>query len=577
VADFVPTVFQGLVRHLAAQPVELAALRLVIIGGEAMNAAAVGEFQALHPAVGVVNTYGPTEASIGSVWYRVPAGCPGPVPIGRPLPNVRAVILDRQGRLAPPGMVGELCLGGDCVGLGYLGDPDGTRARFIANPFPELRCDTLYRTGDAARLRPDGLLECLGRLDDQLKIRGLRIEPGEVEAALLRHPAVQQAVVTAVAGSGQLRAHLVFAPSVPQPGAGALRDFLLGLLPQFMVPSAFVAVPRLPAASSGKIDRRAVAALPGKVLKQAPPYAPPTTQAERALLALWRELLAVERIGIHDNFFFDLGGDSLQALLFVGRWEAWTGCRTGVSRLFAAPTIASFAASLAASGEAPGAGHDLLALQRAHVAGWKGARLSPQSLLFAATPSGCAHPLFWCCQGFHELAQMARHLGAQQPLVGMRSGHLVMEYTPANLDLLAGHYASEIVLAQPQGAIVLGGNCQGGLVARAVALHLQRAGREVALLILMEDSQFGPYDGRVALLYGSDSHLNPFRGGRDPGAILGQAYSRGYSVAFIPGSHGKFFRDENIPGLAAAMAACMEAAAPARPAALSGCFEGQGG
>lgn len=579
--DLVPAIFDALARRLAQTPQvhALASLRRILVGGEAMNAASVYAFKAQFPSIDVFNTYGPTETSIGVLYLKVPEAYTDPVPLGRPYPNIRVVILDERLRLTPIGTAGELCLGGDCVGRGYLGDPAATRAKFIANPYPELGCETLYRTGDLAKLRPDGNIEFLGRLDDQIKINGVRIEPGEVEAALLRHPAVQDALVArteAPGGDAQLAAYVVLAEGAPAPDAAQLQQVLRQRLPRHMTPSVFVKVERLPRNGAGKLDRRAARLLKGEALAQQRPWEGPRTPAESDLAQIWREILKVDQVGVHDHFFADLNGDSLKALLFVLRFEERFGRKTDVSRLFEAPTIAAFAAGLADRQDpsyapraaAGGLLEDLLSRQRLYLASWTEGRLSPDSFLFAPNPLGRSHPLFWCCQGFQELVQLASRLGPHQPVVGMRSGHLIMDYSDQNILALASHYAREIRAVQPEGEIRLGGNCQGGQIARGVAQQLRAAGREVALLVLMEETEFRPYDGRVALLFGRDSRLNPYNSGPDPDAVFRRAYGDGYEVAIIPGAHGLFFTDQNIPGLAAVIAEQLRRAAPHEPVSL---------
>jgi len=555
VLDFVPSVFKALVRHLRDHDGDFSTVRLAIVGGETMNPQDTNAFHALWPAVHLVNTYGPTETSIGVLWHRVTGPVDGPIPIGRPFDNIVAVIVDRHGALLPQGLAGELWIGGDCMGLGYLDDPVATAEKFVANPFPELRCATLYRTGDLARMRADGLIDYLGRLDDQLKILGHRVEPGEIEATLQAHPAVDAAVVTATPGGG-LTAHLVVREAAPVPGVAGLREWIAARLPRHMVPNGFVRVPHLPVRPGGKIDRAAMARLAGEPLREARVFASPEGPDEIAVAEAWRTLLECGPVGRHDNFFHDLGGDSLKALIFVMQWEERTGRRVEVSRLFEAPSVAAFARAAAA----PPDTRSLLDRQRAHLSSWRDGRVEPEGFLFARNASGTRPPLFWCCQGYEELDQLARHLDPAQPVNGMRSGHLIMDYTPEAIAELAEAYAEEIDRFQPTGAILLGGNCQGAIIAHGTAAALKRRGRRIGPLILMEESDFRFHDGPVALLYGADSDLNPFKRGTDPEPVFRRAYPGGFSVAFIPGSHGRFFTPENVPGLAAAIEAVMAGA-----------------
>lgn len=568
VTDFVPSVFQGVVRYVqdnVEAQAQAQSLRHLIIGGEVMNADAVYAFKALAPHVAIVNTYGPTETSIGVIFHETPAAYANPMPIGRPFANIRAVILDADQQLTPIGMVGELCLGGACMGLGYLGDAAATRAAFIANPFPELGCDTLYRTGDLARFRADGVIEYCGRIDHQLKLRGVRLEPEEVEAALMRHPAVDQAIVSlrdAGADAARLVAHLTIASGECEPNGASLRDFLRRELPSHLIPSAFFRVNAMPLAQGGKIDRRAAAKLHGEPLAHTVAFEAPRNALERQIQIIWGELCDKDSPSIHDNFFMDLGGDSLKALLFVVRFEQEAGQAIEVGQLYEAPTIAALAqrlsshppAAAGAAQERDVSRDEILGRQRSYVASWKGERVAAQSLLFAMNPQGKRPPLFWCFQGFEELNILSQRLGGEQPLIGMRSGHLIMDYADANIDVLANQYADEAAAIRPEGEFVLGGNCQGAIIAQRTAEKLRKAGRRVALLILMEASDFPAYPGKVALLFGRDSHLNPYNSHGDPDAVFAQRYPAGYVVDFIPGAHGQFFNAHNIDGLASVIA-----------------------
>lgn len=577
--DFVPSLFQLLVEHLRSDPgarPALGRLRRILIGGEAMRARVVYDFKAMFPHLPLTNCYGPTETSIGVIFHEVPPDYTDPMPIGRPLPRVRAVILDRHLNLVPIGVGGELCLGGECVGLGYLDDPESTARAFVANPFPELECSTLYRTGDRARIRDDGVIEHRGRIDNQVKIRGIRIEPEEIEAVLSRHPLVRQAAILARQDApGEKRLVAFVAPDRPDAPLDAfeLRSFLQRSLPAHLIPAKFIMVDSLPLNANGKVDRKAVGQTAGVVLRADTPYEAPRNDLERQIVSILREMLHLERVGIQDHFFFDLGGDSLQAILFAARLGERSGLPVEVRSVYEWPTPAGLALHLArahrvddgeraapaaATGAAPelaGAAslEQLLARQRPLVVAWKGAQLSADSFLFSLNPGGRRRGLFWCLQGYRELTQLATQLGPDQPVHGMRSGHLIMEYTDRNIDTLATHYAIEMAAVQPRGSFLVGGNCQGALIARAVALSLRRLGRSVALLFLMEESQFKEYDGRVALLFGRESHFNPYRTGADPEAVFRRSYPGGFTVDLIAGAHGRFFEAPNIESLAPAL------------------------
>ncbi len=561
VTDLVPAILAQAVRHLREHPeapAKLASLCQLLVGGEAMSAAPVGEFLSCCPHVRITNAYGPTETSIGVIFHEVTAEVSDPVPIGRPLPNVWAVILDENLQLMPPGWPGELCLGGLCVGAGYLGDAEATARAFVPNPFSELGCPTLYRTGDLARFRPDGVIEYLGRRDQQIKLRGIRIEPREIEAHLSRHPQVQEsAVMLRPDEAGQQRLAAFLVPGTPEntPDAAEVRRWLEEQLPVSMVPSIFFAIDAIPLTVSGKVDRPALARLEVSPLVSDRPYESPVDDLERGIVAMWEEVLKRERIGRHDHFF-ELGGDSLLAIRFVAAFAEESGRSLEVRVLFESPTPARLATHLRREqAERPSSGsgvlEDILTTQRALVANWEGRRSTPDSLIFTLNEAGGRRGLFWCFQGYREFAQMAAVLGSRQTLHGMRSGHLFLEYSETNVMALAGQYADEIQARQPAGALRLGGNCQGAVIAQATAELLTRRGRRIELLILMEEARFRPYAGRVALLFGRESKFNPYRENANPEDIFRQAYAGGFSVHLVDGGHGQFFEDPHLPTLGA--------------------------
>ncbi|MGK5520022.1 amino acid adenylation domain-containing protein [Micromonospora sp. URMC 107] len=332
-----------------------AALRLVCSAGEPLPVALCEQLRALLP-VEIWNTYGPTECAIdATAWrYRGDEGT-GTVPIGRPLPGCTVLVLDAGDRPVPVGVAGQLCLGGVGVARGYLGRPALTGEKFTPDPYAATPGRRLYRTGDLARWRDDGSLEYLGRLDDQVKLHGVRIEPGEVEAALRRHPSVDAAVATLYrppSGDAELVAYVV-----PAAGAridpGGLRDALADRLPAAMVPSTVISLDALPLTANGKLDRAALPTPDGPRPGADRRYLPPATDTERTIAGIWAELLGVERIGRDDNFF-TLGGHSMLAIRGVLRVRRALDVELTVGQLFTAPTVAELAALVDAA--RPGAG-----------------------------------------------------------------------------------------------------------------------------------------------------------------------------------------------------------------------------
>jgi amino acid adenylation domain-containing protein len=361
---FVPAMLQV---FLGEPEVERAtALRQVMASGEALPAALAERFFARFPRVGLHNLYGPTEAAVDVTYWPCAPGATV-VPIGRPVANTAIRLLDAELRPVPVGVAGELLIGGVQLARGYLGRPDLTAERFVPDPTAGAVGERLYRTGDLARHLPGGEVEYLGRIDHQVKIRGLRIELGEIEAALLSHPAVAEAVVLVreERGDRRLVAYLVGkeggAPQAPHaphsPDTAELRAFLAAQLPEHMVPAAFVLLDALPLTPNGKVDRGALGRiapeLPGGAAGEAD--AAPRGPLEEILAEIWSDLLAVERPG-RDASFFELGGHSLLATQLVSRLRQALDLELPLRRIFEAPTIARLAALIQGlAGEQAGA------------------------------------------------------------------------------------------------------------------------------------------------------------------------------------------------------------------------------
>jgi hypothetical protein len=293
--------------------------------------------------VPLVNGYGPSECADEAtrhVLTTAPGELDVTVPIGRPIDNVGVHILDRAGGLLPPGVPGELCIAGAGVGLGYLHDPERTAAAFVPDPYGDA-ADRMYRTGDRARMRPDGIVEFLGRLDFQVKIRGHRIELGEIESVLERHPGVRQAVVhpwQSPAGD-RLAAYIVPADPQSVPSSEDLRAHLAQMLPAYMIPEDVVVLAQLPLNANGKVNRRA---LPVPVNAALRDFIAPRTSMEIAVASVWSAVLNQPRVGVHDNFF-EIGGHSLLAAQAAGRLRAELDIEVGVRALFERQTLADLA------------------------------------------------------------------------------------------------------------------------------------------------------------------------------------------------------------------------------------------
>lgn len=470
VTDFSPSLLAMVVEMLdqaSAQNGNLDSLRQVLVGGESIHPPTAYRFKALLPKVNVTNAYGPTETSIGVIFHDLPDEPAEVVPIGKPLRNVHAVILDSHRNPVPQGVPGELYIGGRCVGAGYFGDTAATEKVFVANPFPELDGATLYKTGDLARHRPDGNIEFLGRVDHQLQIRGVRIEPREIEFHLESHPDIAQALAVGRSnniGGTALVAYLVPAAGAVAPDAIQLRAFLKDKLPDYMVPSAFVILEEFPLAASGKIDRKALPAPSGGGFGGTQDIVHPRDELEWLLEAIWERVLEVEPIGIDQNFF-DLGGHSLLVVRLLSEVEKLTGVRPGLADFFSNPTLEAQAAAIR---------NDDTRVRE------------PGLILLRPDHSG--RPIFWApsvgdIERSVESVQLAAALAEDRPIVAF-------DAAPEFKDIgrLARHCIGLMRSIQPHGPYAIAGYCQCGHVAFEIAQRLRQEGEEIELLAIISSS-----------------------------------------------------------------------------------------
>lgn len=406
------------------------------------------------------NLYGPTEAAVDVSYWPASAADPSrPVPIGHAVWNTRLLLLDEGRRPVPPGVVGNLYLGGVQLARGYLGRPDLTAERFIDDPFHP--GERLYLTGDLARRRPDGAVVFLGRADHQVKIRGLRIELGEIEAAIAATG--QTRAVAVIAREGRIVAYVV-------PGTGyapdALRAALAGRLPDYMVPAAIVELDALPVTANGKLDRKQL---------PAPSFrgqggAAPASETERRLAALYAELLGTEgTIGAEDDFFA-LGGDSLQAMKLMLRIRETWGRDPGLAALFETPDVASLARRI----DAGDAGED----------GSLGPVITLARGDTALPPLFVVHPAGGLCWGYRTLAAA---LVPARTVYGLQSPALDPDVAaPESIDALAADYARRMVETFPDGPYHVAGWSVGGIIAQAIAVELAAAGCAVGLVAMLD-------------------------------------------------------------------------------------------
>ncbi len=436
----------------------------VLAGGDVLSVAHVRRFRAAHPGCRLINGYGPTEGTTFSCTYEIgdDAALDPSVPIGRPIANTQIYVLDEALRPVPIGVAGELCIAGAGLARGYVNQPELTAARFVANPFAPGR--KLYRTGDLVRWLPDAELQFLGRLDRQVKLRGFRIEPGEIEAALHTHGAVRQAVVVSRGAAG-LSAYCVVASGTRATTAENLREFLRERLPAYMIPAAFAFLPALPLTAQGKIDVEALPPIDAPPLPADADVAP-RDELERRLAAIWAELLGREQIGIHADFFA-LGGNSLLAAELFAHIDKTLEHPLPLATIFEAPTVARLAEIIRAA-SAP----------------------RPWPTAIAVRRDG-AHPALFAVPGVGGnvvgFAALARHLGPEQPLIGLQARGLDGREAPlTRIEEIARQHIVQIQAIQPHGPYLLFGACIGGVIAFEIAQQLRRDGEEIGLLAVLD-------------------------------------------------------------------------------------------
>jgi amino acid adenylation domain-containing protein len=329
----------------------LPALRRAFFVGDVLMRGDVARLHRLAPGITVVNYYGSTETQ-RAVSHHVVDPAAGPdarpiVPLGRGIPDVQLLVRTGTGALAGIGELGEVWLRSPHVALGYLGDAELSAARFVASPWTGDAADLLYRTGDLGRYLPDGEVEPAGRADQQVKVRGFRIELGEVEAALARHPAVREAIVLARGEGDDKRLVAWLTSTGERPAARELREHLRGVLPDFMVPSAFTWLDALPLTPNGKVDRRALPDPAAPAAAAVP--TPPRTPTEEVIAEIWAEVLGIETVGVEDDFFL-LGGHSLRATQVLARIARVLEMEIPLRVFFETPTVAGLAAYVEAAG-----------------------------------------------------------------------------------------------------------------------------------------------------------------------------------------------------------------------------------
>jgi nonribosomal peptide synthetase DhbF len=506
----VPSLLEAVLSY-GADPAGFGSLRLVATGGEVLRPE-VAEEVSRSWGCQVVNQYGPTETTMMSALHQVRAeDLAGPLPIGKPLTNARIYVLDPFLNPAPAGVAGEVHIAGLGLGRGYLDRPALTAERFVANPFGAPG-ERMYRTGDLARWRRDGLLDFVGRVDDQVKVRGFRIELGEIAAALMRYPSVATAaaVVREDRPGDQRLVAYVCARGAARIEPAALRDHARAWLPDHMVPAAVVVLEDLPLRGNGKLDHDR---LPRPDLAR-PAGRPPRSPREEAMCGIFADVLGVGGVDI-DSDFFELGGHSLLAARLIARVRSALGVELAMHSIFQTPTVAGLARRLGDTDAS--AGLDVLLPLRP---------AGPRPPLFCVHPGG---GLSWSYAG------LLRHLPPDRPLYGIQAaGLLHPDRMPATVTEMAAGYVDVVRSVQPAGPYHLLGWSFGGLVTHEMAVQLQAAGLDVALLAMLDSypdlagfQRVGERDLVAALLDSRDPGTAPAPGdvvqllGQDSAALAG--------------------------------------------------------
>lgn len=399
------------------------------------------------------NVYGPTETTIWSTVARITPG-DGPVPIGRPIANTTIHILDRYGNTAPIGVVGELFIGGAGLAHGYRHRADLTAERFV-----EIRGERLYRTGDLARYRPDGTILCLGRVDNDEKIRGYRVAVEEIEGALAEHPDIAAAAVRSwpdASGERALAAYIVTRGDTP-PSRAELREHLARTLPDYMIPSHFEHLPALPMTPNAKVDRKALPQPGGAGARE---IEPPQGETEEKLAAIWCDLLRIGQVS-RDDSFFELGGHSLLVARLLVRIEQQWGRRIGMAEFFQAPALEKLAERI------------------------EGNVIADLGEWVPLQPLGDELPLLWLDGGPTFMA-LAEAMGTDRPFLGLPLGPILERTLQPGMtfEQMASEIVTVIRESRPHGPYLIGGWCTNGIMAFEVARQLRAAGEDVPLLAL---------------------------------------------------------------------------------------------
>jgi amino acid adenylation domain-containing protein len=462
---FVPPMLQAMLQQEGFS--RCTSLRRVICSGEALPLDLQNRFFSQMPAE-LHNLYGPTEAAIDvTFWACERESSRITVPIGRPIANTQIHILDPRLKPTPIGIPGELHIGGVNVARGYLNRPELTNEKFIADPFSDLADSKLYKTGDLACYREDGVIDYLGRLDFQVKIRGFRIELGEIESTLCRHPSVAESLVLVrQAPSGDMcLVGYVVGQGQEEVSSNELRQYLKDRLPEYSIPPILVSLEQLPLSHNGKVDRKSLPAPAIWSGQGDDEPALPKDLYEHGLQRIWEEALGIHPIDVRHNFF-DLGGHSLMALSIIAQIHREFGIVLPAATLFQAPTVEKLAEVMRERGD-----------------------YTPWTPLVPIQPEGTKRPFFCVAGGAGSVMYyqpLAAYLGNQQPFYGLQSRGLDGETPPfETVQEMAAHNIEALKTVQPEGPYVLGGHCFGAVIAFEMARQMVRSGEVISLLAVI--------------------------------------------------------------------------------------------
>jgi amino acid adenylation domain-containing protein len=455
-----------------SEPVALMPQQRLIFGGEACSWELALRMDALSEERRVLNHYGPTETTVGALTYPIERSASdvgtGSVPLGRPIVNSHVYSLDNQLQPVPIWAAGELYIAGAGLARGYINRPDLTAEKFIPHPYSAEPGARMYKTGDLGRFCAGGEVEFLGRVDHQVKVRGNRIEPGEIEAVLKQRAEIESAVVILredAPGDKRLVAYLV-ARRGREINTKDLWPALRERLPEHMIPAAFVVLKKLPVTPTGKIDREALPRPTQTRSESEKSFVAPRDEMEGKLAQIWQSTLGLQSIGVRDNFF-QLGGHSLLAVRLLALIEESFGCRLPLATFFQGATIEQLAEALRRESQVQ-----------------LPAALAPIQTGNAKTPFFCVHPASGLVSSY---ALLAKYLGPDQPFYGLRARGVDGEAEPhTQIEMMAAEYIAAIRVVQPKGPYLLGGWSLGGVIAHEMARQLQEQGEQIALLVLID-------------------------------------------------------------------------------------------